>query len=183
MFLRTAEEPDGPVPYSSAVDLRCPTASTARLAARRQCVAIGDVVQSLSLRGGGDHLRGVAGAYVFECHFGCGGRSNQNQKCGGSQSGDARTGAGGHNGEKPPGADAKLAQALRKELLEAASDTPGENVNKDDLRRKTEQGKSAITYSGAGMPVTFDPSHASAPPPVPEARRSLVQSYFVRKSP
>jgi hypothetical protein len=102
---------------------------------------------------------------------------------GGGQSGDPRTGRGGRGGN-PNAADvAKLAEGLRKELLEANADTPGENVNKDDLRRKTEQGKSAIGYSGARPAVTFDPSHATAPPPVPESRRPLVQSYFVRKSP
>ena len=102
---------------------------------------------------------------------------------GGQPGGDPRTGAGGHGGAPVPAEQAKLLQALRKELVEANSDTPGENVNKDDLRRKTEQSTSAMGYSKAGMPVTFDPSHASAPPPVPESRRSLVQSYFVRKSP
>ena len=56
-------------------------------------------------------------------------------------------------------------------------------TNKDDLRRKTEQGKSSLGYSGTRPSVTFDPSHATAPPPVPESRRPLVQSYFVRKSP
>ena len=103
---------------------------------------------------------------------------------GGGQSGDPRTGQGGRGAGDKTGAEVlKLAEGLRKELLEANSDTPGDNVNKDDLRRKTEQGKSAIGYSGARPSVTFDPSHATAPPPVPEARRSLVQSYFVRKSP
>jgi hypothetical protein len=69
---------------------------------------------------------------------------------------------------------------LRKELVEAAADTQGDNVNKEDIRRKTEQGKSSIAYTRVA-PATYERSRADAPPPVPEARRPLVQRYFIRK--
>ena len=48
------------------------------------------------------------------------------------------------------------------------------------LRRKTEQGRSTVGFT-QGAAGQFDKSRAAAPPPVPEARRSGVQSYFVRK--
>ena len=101
---------------------------------------------------------------------------------GGGASGDSTPGAGGKSGEKPNQAlAALLAEALKKETVEAAADNLGENIDKEDIRRKTEAGKSAMAYSKAAA-ATFDKSRAAAPPPVPEARRPLVQSYFVRKS-
>jgi hypothetical protein len=101
---------------------------------------------------------------------------------GGGPNGDSSAGAGGKSGEKPGQAAATLlAQALKKELVEASADAAGDNINKEDLRRKTEAGKSAMGYTKAAA-TSFDKSRASAAPPVPEARRPLVQSYFVRKS-
>ncbi len=100
---------------------------------------------------------------------------------GGMMGGDSRSGAGGNKGAETGAAEALLvAQALRKELVEAAADTQGENVNKEDIRRKTEQGKSALGFTRVA-PATFERSRADAPPPVPEARRPLVQRYFIRK--
>ncbi len=100
---------------------------------------------------------------------------------GGGASGDSTPGAGGNTGDKPNQAlAALLAQALKKETVEAAADNAGENIDKEDIRRKTEAGRSAMGYSKAAA-AAFDKSRAAAPPAVPEARRPLVQSYFVRK--
>jgi hypothetical protein len=100
---------------------------------------------------------------------------------GGPMGGDSRPGAGGNNGAEQGAAEALLvAQALKKELVEAAADALGENIDKDDLRKKTEQGKSSLGFTRVA-PRTFDPSRAAAPPPVPEARRQLLLNYFIRK--
>jgi hypothetical protein len=101
---------------------------------------------------------------------------------GGPMGGDSRPGAGGNQGAQQGAAEALLlAQALKKETLEANADALGENVDKDDLRKKTEQGKSTLGYTRVETPRTFDPSRAAAPPPVPEARRQLLLNYFIRK--
>jgi len=100
---------------------------------------------------------------------------------GGMMGGDSRPGQAGNNGAQN-GADALLfAQALRKELIEASADMQGQNVKKEeDIRRKTEQGKSTLGFSRVA-PGAFERSRADAPPAVPEARRPLVQRYFIRK--
>ena len=100
---------------------------------------------------------------------------------GGPMGGDSRPGAGGNNGAQQGAAEALLlAQALKKSVVEAAADALGENVDKEDLRKKTEQGKSSLGFTRVA-PRTFDPSRAAAPPPVPEARRQLLLNYFIRK--
>jgi hypothetical protein len=101
---------------------------------------------------------------------------------GGPMGGDSRPGAGGNQGAQQGAAEALLlAQALKKDTLEAHADALGENVEKDDLKKKTEQGKSALGYTRVAESRTFDPSRAAAPPPVPEARRQLLLNYFIRK--
>src|SRR4029453_16998683 len=100
----------------------------------------------------------------------------------------------GEKGSGPPGAgggrsgadeaDAAAAAARRapfkQEVVEASQDNPGDNID-TEVRRKSEQGSSKMgfTHGAAGQ---FDKSRAAAPPPVPEARRNGVQSYFIRKS-
>jgi hypothetical protein len=101
---------------------------------------------------------------------------------GGPMGGDSRPGAGGNQGAQQGAAEALLlAQALKRDTLEAHADALGENVEKDDLKKKTEQGKSALGYTRVAETRTFDPSRAAAPPPVPEARRQLLLNYFIRK--
>jgi hypothetical protein len=101
---------------------------------------------------------------------------------GGPMGGDSQPGAGKTNSNVKGAAEALLlAQALRKELLEASADAPGDNVDKEDLRRKTEQGTSSLGFTRAAVPRAFDPSRAAAPPPVPEARRPLIYKYFIRR--
>jgi hypothetical protein len=100
----------------------------------------------------------------------------------------------GENGSGPPGAGvggsgsdetaaaaaAALAAAFKQEVVEASQDNPGDNID-TEVRRKSEQGSSKMgfTHGAAGQ---FDKSRAAAAPPVPEARRNGVQSYFIRKS-
>ncbi len=101
---------------------------------------------------------------------------------GGMMGGDSRSGAGGNEGKETGAADALLvAQALRKETVEAAADMLGANVSKEDLRRKTEQSTSSLGFTRAARPTAFERSRVDAPPPVPEARRDLVQKYFIRR--
>lgn len=101
---------------------------------------------------------------------------------GGMMGGDSQSGAGGNKGKETGAADALLiAQALRKEILEATSDTQGANVNKEDLRRKTEQGTSSLGFTRVQVPAGFERGRADAPQPVPEARRDLLLKYFIRR--
>ena len=111
--------------------------------------------------------------------------SEQNSKVmmggGGPMGGDSRPGAGAGNDPSKGAAEALLvAQALKKEMVEANADALGENVDKEDLRRKTEQGKSGLGFTRTAAP-RVEPSRATAPPPVPEARRPLLFSYFIRR--
>ena len=113
-------------------------------------------------------------------------QEGENQKmmpAGGAPGGDSAAGRGGNNGDgKGNGELMKLqADALKKELIEANTDTTGQNVTKEDLRRKTEQGKSTLSYTRVAGTAVVERGRAVPPPPVPDARKSLVQSYFIRK--
>lgn len=101
---------------------------------------------------------------------------------GGAMGGDARSGSGGNRGQGPGrGTPLALAEALRKEFIEANQDTKGANVMTEDIRRKTEQGTSTLGFSHVAPRTTFDPSRALPPPPVPAARRLVVEQYFIRR--
>jgi hypothetical protein len=101
---------------------------------------------------------------------------------GGPMGGDSRPGAGKTNNNVKGAAEALLAaKKLRQELLEANADALGDNVDKEDLRRKTEQGTSSLGFTHAAASRTVDPSRSAAPPPVPEPRRSLLFHYFIRR--
>lgn len=95
--------------------------------------------------------------------------------------GEPGMGVGG--GSSPPssgrGTLAAIAQALKHETVEASTDNPGENVQ-TEIKRKTEQGDAKVTFTGSATRA-FDRSRVASPPPVPEARRPGVQTYFVRK--
>jgi hypothetical protein len=100
---------------------------------------------------------------------------------GGPMGGDPRAGSGPSNDASKGAAQALLvAQALKKELVEASADALGENVDKEDLRRKTEQGTSSLGFTRVAAP-RVEPSRATAPPPVPDARRPLLFNYFIRR--
>jgi hypothetical protein len=89
------------------------------------------------------------------------------------------SGVGGAGGQDAAASDAILEAALKKEMVEASQDTAGENVE-TDIRRKTEHGDATVGFTGSAA-GRFDRTRATAAPPVPEARRSGVQTYFVRK--
>jgi hypothetical protein len=101
----------------------------------------------------------------------------------GAMGGDSRPGAGGNNGAAAgTGIDPlSIAQALRQELLEASADTRGKNVEREDLRRKTEQGDATVGFSRVAAPSSTERSRAQAPPEVPDARRALLHTYFTRQ--
>ncbi|MFI5178661.1 MAG: hypothetical protein ACHQO8_08860 [Vicinamibacterales bacterium] len=100
----------------------------------------------------------------------------------GSMGGDSRAGAGGNSGAKSGnGNAAEIAQALRKEMIEASADTPGTNVTTEDIRRKTEQSKSALGFTHVAAPPAVDRSRTLPPPPLPDARKPLVMQYFIRR--
>jgi hypothetical protein len=102
----------------------------------------------------------------------------------GSMTGDPRSGAGGHGAPQAKGAGADaIAKALKQETIEAATEAPGENVTKEDIRRKTTQGTSSMSFSHAAPAATYDTSHAVGTPVVPDARRALLQRYFIRREP
>jgi hypothetical protein len=89
-------------------------------------------------------------------------------------------GIGGGNGSMTNDAQAAaLEGALRQELIEASRDSAGANVEAD-VRRKTEQGDAAVGFTGTAS-TRSDTARAAGAPPVPEARRSDVQRYFIRK--
>lgn len=101
---------------------------------------------------------------------------------GGPMGGDSGPGAGGNKPNQPgAGTAALLGQALKKEILEANEDALGEMKDKEDRRKKTEQGKSTLGYTRVAPPAAYEPSRSAAPPPVPEARRQLLLNYFIRK--
>ena len=100
----------------------------------------------------------------------------------GQQGGDSSAGAGGNSGAKSGSANAALiAQALKQEMIEASADVQGQNVMSEDIRRKTEQGKSSLGFTHVVAPPAVDPSRTLPPPPVPDARKPLVMQYFIRR--
>jgi hypothetical protein len=100
----------------------------------------------------------------------------------GQMGGDSSAGAGGNSGGKSNSASAALiAQALKREMIEASADVQGQNITSEDIRRKTEQGKSSLGFTHVIPPPTIDPSRTLPPPPVPDARKPLVMQYFIRR--
>ena len=73
-----------------------------------------------------------------------------------------------------------IAQALRQELIEASADTLGQNVSNEDIRRKTEQSKSALGFTHVAAPPAVDPSRTLLRHPflTPQA---LVLQHFIRR--
>jgi hypothetical protein len=85
-------------------------------------------------------------------------------------------GSGSTRGEAKP---TNIEAALRQETIEANADTEGPNVEAQ-VRRKTEEGQATATFTH-GAAGESDRSRATAPPPLPEGRRSDLQRYFIRK--
>jgi hypothetical protein len=100
------------------------------------------------------------------------------QRGGGSSSGYGGAGGpqGPKNGTMP---DLALEQALRRETIEASSDTAGDNVM-SETRHKTERTDATVAFThGAAGGLTQ--GRAASPPPIPEDRRTVVETYFTRK--
>ncbi len=93
---------------------------------------------------------------------------------------DPGTGLGGGSGaEAQQGSMADIAQALRRETVEANANSEGADTS-TDLRRKSERGQASVSFTRSA-PHAFDTSRGSLPPAVPETRRAAIQTYFIRK--
>jgi len=97
-------------------------------------------------------------------------------------SGEAGSSFGGKHGDVRYGTTkaSELAAAFRQEIVEADMNTNGSS-RESDARRRTEQSRSALTYTRVAGQVSFDRARVDAPRSVPEARRPLVERYFVRE--
>ena len=99
----------------------------------------------------------------------------------GAMGGDSRPGAGGNRpGQEEAEQRALIAAVLRQELVEASVDALGENVETEDIRKQTEQGRATVGFTRVAPPTAVDRSRAQAPPVVPDARRLLLYTYFIR---
>jgi hypothetical protein len=99
----------------------------------------------------------------------------------GAMGGDSRPGAGGNRPSQEEAEQrALIAAVLRQELVEASMDAVGENVEADDVRKQTEQGRATVGFTRVAPPTAVDRSRAQAPPVVPDARRLLLYTYFIR---
>jgi hypothetical protein len=72
-----------------------------------------------------------------------------------------------------------LEQALRRETVEASSDTAGDNVM-SETRHKTERTDATVGFTH-GSPGALTQGRAAPPPAIPEDRRAVVETYFTRK--
>lgn len=81
--------------------------------------------------------------------------------------------------KKNAGAPLDLA-GLRKETIEADTDSQGTNVL-DELRKKSEQQHSTLGFSRVAPLAAYDKSHAAAPPTPADSIRPLLKQYFIRK--
>jgi hypothetical protein len=86
---------------------------------------------------------------------------------------------GGSDGEHEAARIAGLEAVLRRSTIEAATEGAGQTLQ-TDVRHNTDRGEATAAYTHAA-PGAVDRGHAVAPPAVPEARRSAVQGYFLRK--
>jgi hypothetical protein len=95
--------------------------------------------------------------------------------------GDSAPGAGvggSPSGDIPPGTMAEIQAALDREVVEAHQETPGSSVE-TDRHRQTEEGRAEAAFT-RGTAARAEATPLVSPPPVPEARRSGVRTYFVR---
>jgi hypothetical protein len=91
-------------------------------------------------------------------------------------------------GQRDPNAESKKGpagqpldlNALRKETIEADTDTEGANVLAE-MRKKSEQQHSTLGFSRVAPLAAYDKSHATAPPRPSDSVRPLVKQYFIRK--
>ena len=65
-------------------------------------------------------------------------------------------------------------------MVEAIVNVDRSDLDKEDRRRKTQQSWSSIGYTRSGSRTSFDRAKTDAVRAVPEARKPVVERYFVR---
>jgi hypothetical protein len=75
---------------------------------------------------------------------------------------------------------ADIAASLKKEMVEANVNVDRSDLDNEDRRRKTQQSWSSIGYTRSGGRGSFDRARTDAVRAVPEARKPVVERYFVR---
>jgi hypothetical protein len=73
-----------------------------------------------------------------------------------------------------------IAASLKKETVEAIVNVDRSDLDNEDRRRKTQQSWSSLGYTRSGNRESFDRARTDAVRAVPEARKPLVERYFVR---
>jgi hypothetical protein len=73
-----------------------------------------------------------------------------------------------------------IAASLKREMVEAVVNIDRADLDKEDRRRKTQQSWSSLTYTRSGSRTSFDRARTEAVQAVPEARKPVVERYFVR---
>jgi hypothetical protein len=73
-----------------------------------------------------------------------------------------------------------IAASLKKEMVEAIVNVDRSDLDKEDRRRKTQQSWSSMGYTRSGGRESFDRAKTDAVRTVPEARKPVVERYFVR---
>jgi len=81
---------------------------------------------------------------------------------------------------KDAGRTARLAAALRTEVVHASSEITLPNLDRPAARRATNESKAPLAAAATTEPVRYDRSRATQPPAVPDARRPLLRGYFLR---
>jgi hypothetical protein len=99
--------------------------------------------------------------------------------------GDPGSAFGGKRGNVRYGTTpaSEIAAALKREMVEANMNVDRSNPDREDKRRKTEQSWSTLSYTKAAARSSFDNARTEAPRAVPEARKPLIERYFVREAP
>jgi hypothetical protein len=89
---------------------------------------------------------------------------------------------GGKRGNVRYGTSAadEIAAALKREFVEASVNVDHSDLDREDRRRKTRQSWSALRLTSAAGRASFDRARTEGVRAVPEARRPLVERYFVR---
>jgi hypothetical protein len=81
---------------------------------------------------------------------------------------------------KDGGRAARLAAALRTEVVHASSETTLPELDRPAARRATNASKTPLATPVTTDAVRYDRSRATQPPAVPEARRPLLRGFFLR---
>nr|ADC36103.1 hypothetical protein [uncultured bacterium 126] len=88
--------------------------------------------------------------------------------------------AAAENQPQDAGRVARLAAALRSEVVHASTEITLPNLDRPAARRATNATKAPAAAADPTVQVRYDQSHATQPPAVPELRRPLLRGYFLR---